>query len=140
MIFLVSGRCGKDWGGGERFLEKEPPRPAGTSRIVRDRLSRGGEFTLVSLGGEFSVDVVLCVNFMAYCCGHERDARAIGGNLVLVAHVCWDSSFVRMTKSSTKFFNLMTLRSRYRGESHVSYSRLLGFFLRQNDKIIDKIL
>ena len=69
--FSSFSSCGKDWGVGERFLEKEPPRPAGTSRIVRDRLSRGGEFTLAGLGGEFSVDVVLCVNFMAYCCGHS---------------------------------------------------------------------
>jgi hypothetical protein len=68
--FSSFSSCGEAWRVGEWFLEKEPPRPAGTSRIVRDRLSRGGEFTLDGLGGEFSVDVVLCVNFMAYCCGY----------------------------------------------------------------------
>jgi hypothetical protein len=76
--------CGKDWGVGEWFLDKDPPRPADTSRIVRDRLSRGGEFTLVGLRGEFSVDVVLCVDLMAYCCGHERDARVSGEHSLIM--------------------------------------------------------
>jgi hypothetical protein len=67
--FSSFSSCGMAWRVGERVFGEGTTPPCGHP-------SKGGEFTLAGLGGEFSVDVVLCVDFMAYCWGHERYARA----------------------------------------------------------------
>ena len=97
MIFLVSGSCGKALRVGERFCRRNHPALRTPPELFGTGSPEEGDLRSLVLGGKFSVDVVLCVDFMAYCCGYGLKINTIELEDISAILVC---QIIPNTKSS----------------------------------------